>query len=548
MEFKDDEADTPLISPEHAQYLHQPTSTNSKRRILIYAVLITVACIIAGVVVAVVTVVARGKTTHGVHPEPNPTTLPPSPQIQLAHANVDGLGQLRGYVSELKGASQVAVFLGIPYGKAPVKERRWRSPEPFGARSTDDSEVRDATRPGAVCMQDGKPRTAYFTRAPRNIPIKEDCLFLNVATPVIMDGRKAPTKKLLPVMVWIHGGAFTYGSGTDSFYSIDSLVTHSLTTSPVVVVSLNYRLGAFGFLAGKELQQKFAGSGTGNYGIQDQRLALKWVRDHIAAFGGDKNQVTIFGESSGGNSVLNHVALPQSSGLFARAIIQSGAYDTGAMLMSRAQKAYDRIKTSLGCDNLDCLLHAHAEDLLKAQQTISTNSPALWGPVVDGYDVTVYPTHLIAKGQHNKVPIIVGSNRDEAAYMFSTAMHSASSFWLSLVEQIAIPYVNRTVLSRLYSPDNYEYPENRGDISINWWKIVREVTDRVPGLGPCGVRWFADLLKQGGTPSVYVYLLTHPAQSDLSNMTGYPTIISVSETIRGVRKSLSVGKEVIISG
>ena len=134
MEYKDDEADTVLISPEEqAQYLHQPTRTTSKRRVLIYAVLITVACIIAAVVVAVATVLKKPfHRSPTVHTIPTPTTTPPA-QLQPAHANVDGLGELRGYASELKGASKVAMFLGIPYGKAPVKERRWRNPEPFGS-------------------------------------------------------------------------------------------------------------------------------------------------------------------------------------------------------------------------------------------------------------------------------------------------------------------------------------------------------------------------------------------------------------------------------
>lgn len=508
MEYKADQADTVLISPEHAQYLHQPTSTNSRRRILIYAVLITVACIIAGVVVAVVTVFAREKPSHASSPKTTPFA-----HLQPAHANVDGLGELRGYASKLKGASQVAVFLGIPYGKAPVKERRWRTSEPFGSWSNKIGKARDATRPGAACFQDVQPGAAY------KLTLSEDCLFLNVATPVRMDGRKVPTKNLLPVMVWIHGGAFTHGSGTDPTHRIDSLVAHSLTTSPVVVVSLNYRLGVFGFLAGDEMKQRCDGSGNGNFGIQDQRLALKWVRDHIVAFGGDKNLVTIFGDTAGGNSVLNHVALSQSSGLFSHAIIQSGAFDTGAMSMELAQRAYDRIKSALQCDNLECLLAATPEELLQGMRDLKDNA-LFWGPVVDGYEVTAPPTQLIARGQHNKVPIIVGSTRDGASYFRAPKFH-ASKVWLHVLEPLVMPDTNYTALDQLYSPDNYEYPKNKGGISIYWWRLMRELTDRVPGLGPCSVRWFANLLKQGGTPSVYVYFLTHPAQSDLGNLTEY---------------------------
>ena len=180
--------------------------------------------------------------------------------------------------------------------------------------------------------------------------------------------------------------------------------------------SLTDRLNVFGFLGGDDIASQSGGAGSGNFGIQDQQAALRWVRDHIAAFGGNGSDVTIFGESAGGNSVWNHLVRPASFGLYTKAIIESGAYDDGALTLKEAEAGYQSLAKKHGCKNIDpakavaCLRSVPADEL--APKTMA----GVWGPVVDGITVTETPAALVERGSWNsRVPIIIGSNRDEAA-------------------------------------------------------------------------------------------------------------------------------------
>lgn len=267
---------------------------------------------------------------------------------------------------------------------------------------------------------------------------------------------------------------------------------------------------------------------------KDQRLAIAWVKQHVAGFGGDGEAITIFGESAGGNSVINHVAAPASAGLFRAAIIESGAYDMGAGTIADAEKVYDTLKTKMNCADLACLRAAPASALLAALPEATH-----WGPVVDGHALTATPVALISHGQHNKVPIMMGSNRDEGAFftLLEKLPWQMTEVQYDILSTKTIPNATeRAMVKMLYaSGGNYPYPANLGPFSHWWWVYTRGFTDQVPGLGPCAVRWLAKLLVDNGTPSVHAYLFAEPTAC---NITAYPWECSVLEqSIPGITTS-----------
>ncbi len=284
----------------------------------------------------------------------------------------------------------VTVFLGIPFAQPPVGENRWMPPRPVTAWK----EHRDGTRFPNRCYQPPYPPVL----AGREIPgdFSEDCLYLNIYTPSTEGSNR-------PVMFWIHGGAYIQGSANE--YDGTALAVEN----DVVVVFINYRLGAFGFMDMSSFGAEYAGSAS--LGFQDQIAALGWVRDNIADYGGDPGNVTIFGESAGGGSVLALLAAPSASGLFHKAIAHSPGEPSGAPQDNTANLA-----SSLGASGSELLSVAKAlpADRILALQLEGKINP---GAAIDGMVVTRQPSVAILENGLEGVPLITGCNRDEGSFM-----------------------------------------------------------------------------------------------------------------------------------
>jgi para-nitrobenzyl esterase len=293
----------------------------------------------------------------------------------------------------------IHVFRGIPYAAPPVGPRRWKAP----GREASWSDVRDATQFSAMSAQGDFLLDQMLGGVAR--PKSEDSLYLNVFTPGLDDRRR-------PVMVWIHGGAFMFGEGATPWYD----GTRFATRGDVVVVSINYRLGSFGFL---HLSDLFGAdvAGSGNLGILDQVAALEWVRDCIDGFGGDPARVTIFGESAGAGSIGTLLGLPAARGLFHAAIPQSGAaswYSTTERATEVATVLIDALGVRPG--DLDALYAKTTDEIIAAQtalglETDSTGLP--FQPVVDGVVLPQPALDAIAGGSAAGVRVLIGTNHDE---------------------------------------------------------------------------------------------------------------------------------------
>lgn len=295
----------------------------------------------------------------------------------------------------------INIWRGIPYAKQPLGELRFLAPQPVEAWTG----VKDATKFGHIC-----PQTKRATKDPNERG--EDCLSLNVWSPAA-DGKKRP------VMVWIHGGGFLVGSGSSELYDGSNMAKNG----DVVVVTINYRLGAWGFLYFDELKGNSKGFDN-NLGIRDQVAALQWVKENIAAFGGDPEQVTIFGESAGAISVMTLMNTPSAKGLFKRAIAESGAPESlwtpkiateittrYMKLMGLGPNDLDKLQT-LPADTLVAAMDRLFSELMKEQTTVK-----VLAPTVDG---TFLPKDLltgIKSGQAAGIELMIGTNKDEATLL-----------------------------------------------------------------------------------------------------------------------------------
>jgi len=300
------------------------------------------------------------------------------------------LGELKGVHLNDRG---VVVFKGVPYGQSTAGVARFKAPKPMGKWSG----VRDATKFGNICPQAGDVGRRTTVEG-ELLSVSEDCLVLNVWTP-------QTDNKARPVMVWFHGRGFYAGAGSEPLYDGARLAKRG----DVVVVTVNHRLNVFGYLYLGKVDEAFATSG--NAGVQDMQLALEWVRDNIAAFGGDPKNVTIFGESGGGAKVSTLLGIPTAKGLFRRGIIQSGPRLNGTSLATATRNA-ETVMGKLGVKTVAELQALPMEKVLAAVTTTGRTEPD-FGPVTDGKYLPVDMFAPVAAPTTHNVPIIIGSNRDE---------------------------------------------------------------------------------------------------------------------------------------
>jgi para-nitrobenzyl esterase len=299
----------------------------------------------------------------------------------------------------VRGADGTGVtkYLGIPYAAPPVGDLRWRPPQPAARWRT----PLDASHFAPHCPQSAGGSGQASTN--------EDCLYLNVWAPNDSPGRGQ--ERGLPVMFWIHGGGFTSGESDD--YDPSRLVKQG-----VVVVTINYRLGFLGFLAHPALTAESSYGGSGNYGLMDQQVALRWVDRNIRKFGGDPNNVTIFGESAGGLSVLEQLASPLATGLFDRAISQSGSYSLSLPSLATAENRGQGLAFSVGCPDQTaaCLRNVPVSNLLAKQ----SSTPGAFVGNLDGHVLPQSMKTAFANGEFNQVPVIEGTTEDEFRLFYAT--------------------------------------------------------------------------------------------------------------------------------
>ena len=314
------------------------------------------------------------------------------PRVTIETGTVEGV---------VDSSTRVIVFRGIPYAAPPVGRLRWRPPQPTKPWRG----VRGARQLGHNCIQ----HQPYGDIDPFTAGISEDCLYLNVWTSSL-DKRASR----LPVMVWIHGGGFWAGFGGEERHN-----GARLAQKGAVVVTLNYRLGAFGFLAHPAFAAESPHHAAGNYGLLDQIAALQWVKRNIARFGGDPSRVTIFGESAGGMSVGSLIVSPLAKGLFQRAILESGTgISIGIVSRDTARVVALKFAESLRVGGVNAAAAARlralsAETILAGSLHVSPPGQAAFSPVVDGWVLPHPVDSALLHGPANLVPVIAGTNRDE---------------------------------------------------------------------------------------------------------------------------------------
>jgi para-nitrobenzyl esterase len=298
-------------------------------------------------------------------------------------------GYIQGKTSD---DGKIKIFMGVPYAAPPVKELRWKAPQPVKHWKG----IRECLLPPPSAMQNKPVPFSMWSQefmAPAE-PLSEDCLYLNIWT-----GAGKSSEKL-PVMVWIHGGAFTGGSGTVPLYDGEEMARKG-----VVFITINYRLGVFGFLAHPQLSAGSMFKTSGNYGILDQIEALKWIKNNIAAFGGDPSNITVAGQSAGSISVNALMVSPLAKGLFNKAIGQSGSmFGRNSSDLKSAEVSGEKYAEQLGASSIEELRSKTAEQLMAV--------PGRWGIVTD--EIVILSTEsTFLEGKQNDVPLLTGWNADD---------------------------------------------------------------------------------------------------------------------------------------
>jgi para-nitrobenzyl esterase len=398
-------------------------------------------------------------------------------RVKTASGTVEGAG---------RQASGVRIFRGIPFAQPPTGDLRWREPQPVKSWTG----ARDATKFGPRCMQHAVFGDMNF----RSEGMSEDCLYLNVWTPA-KSGRER-----LPVLVYFYGGGFVAGSGDEPRYDGESLAEKGIVT-----VTVNYRLGVFGFLAHPELTKESPHHASGDYGLLDQAAALRWVRDNIAAFGGDPKHITIGGESAGSASVSAQMASPLSKDLIAGAIGESGSVlsTMKAVPLSQAEAEGAKFASSINANSLAALRALTTQQIMDA-----TKQPLGRFPItVDGYFFPEDPAMTYAAGRQAHVPLLVGWNSEEMT-------------WLALLR------------GKEPTPENYaqavrEQLGARADEALKLYpaatreEVIQSATDLAGDrfIGYSTWKWFDLHVRTGGSP-VFRYFYAHPRPPMTPQMAG----------------------------
>ncbi|HXD36875.1 MAG TPA: carboxylesterase family protein, partial [Rhodanobacter sp.] len=393
---------------------------------------------------------------------------PPPPRVQLADGWVEGK---RAVANEVP----LEEFQGIPYAAPPLGALRWRPPQPVPAWSG----VRQAQRFGPRCMQ----LPLFSDMVFRSNGVSEDCLYLNVWKPADSGGK-------LPVLVYFFGGGFVAGDGSEKRYDGASLASHGIVT-----VTVNYRLGVFGFFALPALAAESPQRAAGNYGLLDQVAALRWVRANIARFGGDPAQVTIAGESAGSIAVSALMASPLSRDLFARAIGESGALIAPIAPVSLAtmEQQGQAFAHKLGADSLAALRALPATTLLQATREQHSDAAV----DLDGWFLREPPAATMARGDQAQVPLLLGTNSQEGYY---TAL---------LHEQPPMPANYRAALQRLFGTQTNQalalYPgADEAQVRSSATALAGDMF-----IAHSSWRWM-DLQRQHSRAPVYFYYFAQP--------------------------------------
>lgn len=385
----------------------------------------------APVLLAVVAVLLCGGVSAvlAVHLQDNSSPLQDDAGLTIQTTS----GPVEGYVKE----DGVRMFLGVPYAAPPVGDLRWANP----VSPSSWTDVRPAKTFSAGCPQDCE-------LPPGTCPekVSEDCLYLNVYTPAV-DKIKAP----LPVLVFLHGGRFEQGAGGTFFYSGIWMANNT----DIVVVTINYRMGATGFLVTDEL--------AGNFGIEDQRFAFAWVKANIANFGGNPDDITVDGQSAGGTSIAYHLVAKNSKNLFHRAIVESNPWALPLKDVSDSIRWGHDFASKIGCSRHDvaCMRSKSWEQVVQAQKDVSVftlhflGKVYRWSPVIGTDDVPGQPIELIQKGEFNAMPLIVGNTRDEGLMFIYMGVEKPVPRWELDIAITAIFGVNA-----LKVLEEYKVPAN----------------------------------------------------------------------------------------
>ena len=419
-------------------------------------------------------------------------------------------GQIRGAAE-----GKVIAFRGVPFAAPPLGDLRWRAPQPV--RPWDG--IRPAEKYASDCMQEPFPSDA----APLGSGISEDCLYLNLWKPASSDSKK------LPVMVWIYGGGFVNGGSSPDVYDGSAFAADG-----IVFVSFNYRIGRFGFFAYPALTAEHPEEPKGNYGYLDQIAALQWVQKNIAAFGGDPKQVTVFGESAGGGSVLTLLTSPLSQGLFQRAIIESGggrALLMGKRFVSKdsadgrpsAEKVGVNFAASVGITDpgaagLAALRKLPAEKICAGlgMMTMMQAANTYSGPVEDGKIVRESPQEAILAGRWAKVPVMIGANSADIGFPGGRT-----------IDELFAPFgANAEKAKAIYNPEHSE----------NVWLVGARIAMDQMMVEPS--RFVARAVSAQGIPA-WEYRFSYVAESMRDKWPGAPhatEIPYVFHTVKAVYK------------